>query len=176
MDVIEAIHGRRSVRAYDPRPVPRDLIESVILDAAQAPPPFRDIVPWAFTVIEGVERIKAYGERAMQYAREHRPTGQGSNWVERPGFKIFWDAPVVVIISGPVGDCCRAGQNFMLSAHARGLGSCWVGSPMPWLSTPEVRSEMKVRPDLAPVAVLCLGYPAAVPDPIVRERPPIVWA
>jgi nitroreductase len=37
MDVIEAIHGRRSVRSYDPKPVERDLIENLILDAAQAP-------------------------------------------------------------------------------------------------------------------------------------------
>ena len=79
MDVIDAIHGRRSVRSYQPEPVPRELIESVILDAAQAPPPFRGMVPWTFTVIEGVERIAAYGERAMQYAREHRPIGPGSS-------------------------------------------------------------------------------------------------
>ena len=175
MDVIEAIHGRRSVRSYQPKPVPRELIESVILDAAQAPPPHRGMVPWAFNVIEGVERIAAYGERAMKHAREHRPDGPGWDWIERPGFKIFWDAPVVVIISGPVGDCSRAGQNFMLSAHARGLGSCWVGSPMLWLGTPGARSELKIPVDLAPVAVLCLGYPAEVPDATARGRPPTVW-
>jgi hypothetical protein len=33
MDVIEAIHGHRSVRSYDPKPVERDLIENLILDA-----------------------------------------------------------------------------------------------------------------------------------------------
>jgi nitroreductase len=175
MDVIDAIHGRRSVRSYEPEPVPRELIESVILDAAQAPPPHRGMVPWAFTVLEGVERIATYGERAMKHAREHRPDGPGWDWIERPGFKIFWDAPVVVIISGPVGDCSRAGQNFMLSAHARGLGSCWVGSPMLWLGTPEVRAELKIPADLAPVAVLCLGYPAEVPEAIARGRPPTVW-
>lgn len=175
MDVLEAIHGRRSVRSYEARPVPRELIDSIIVDAAQAPPPHRGMVPWTFTVIEGAERIAAYGERAMTYAREHRPAGPGWDWIERPGFKIFWQAPVVVIISGPVGDCNRAGQNFMLSAHARGLGSCWVGSPMLWLSTPEVRAELKIPSDLAPVAVLCLGYPADVPEAIVRKRPPIVW-
>jgi len=175
MDVIDAIHGRRSVRSYQPKPVPRELIESVILDAAQAPPPFRGMVSWTFTVIEDVELIAAYGERAMKHAREHRPDGPGWDWIERPGFKIFWDAPVVVIISGPVGDCSRAGQNFMLSAYARGLGSCWVGSPMLWLGTPEARSELKIPGDLAPVAVLCLGYPAEVPEAIVRGAPPTVW-
>jgi nitroreductase len=119
MDVIEAIHGRRSVRSYDRRPIERDLIESVILDAAQAPPPFRDQVPWTFNVVEGVDRIAAYGARAMDYARNHHPDEPGWDWVERPGFKIFWDAPVLIIISGPVGDCCRAGQNLMLSARTR---------------------------------------------------------
>jgi nitroreductase len=175
MDVIAAIHGRRSVRSYDPRPVEHSLIEAVIEDAAQAPPPFRGMVPWAFNVIEGVERIAACGARAMDHARSHRPDGPGWDWVERPGFKIFWDAPVVIIISGPVGDCNRAGQNLMLSAHARGLGTCWVGSPMLWLSTPEVRAELGIPATLTPVAVLCLGYSAAVPEAVNREKPPIVW-
>lgn len=176
MDVIAAIHGRRSVRSYRPTLVPRELIEAVILDAAQAPPPFRGQVPWSFNVIEGVERIAAYGERAMDYARAHRPEGPGTGWIERPGFKIFWDAPVVIVISGPVGDCSRAGQNLMLSAHARGLGTCWVGSPMPWITTPEVRSELNIPSSLTPVAVLCVGYAAAEPEPVVHEKPPIIWS
>jgi nitroreductase len=175
MDVIKAIHGRRSVRFYDPRPVDRDLIESVILDAAQAPPPFRGQTPWAFNVVQGVERIAAYGARAMDYTRNHRLGQPGWDWLERPGFKIFWDAPVLIIISGPVGDCSRAGQNLMLSAHAHGLGTCWVGSPMLWLNAPEIRAELGIPAALTPSAALCLGYPAAVPDAEVRERPPIIW-
>ena len=175
MDVIAAIHGRRSVRSYERRPVERELIESVIVDAAQAPPPFRGQNPLAFNVLQGVERIAAYGTRAMDYARDHRPDGPGWDWIERPGFKIFWDAPVVIIISGPVGDCNRAGQNLMLSAHARGLATCWVGSPMLWLSAPEIRAELRIPSELTPVAVLCLGYAASVPDPVSRARPRIVW-
>ena len=175
MDVIKAIHGRRSVRSYDPRPVDRDLIEGVILDAAQAPPPFRGQTPWAFNIVQGVERIAAYGARAMDYTRNHRPDGPGWDWLERPGFKIFWDAPVLIIISGPVGDCSRAGQNLMLSAHARGLGTCWVGSPMLWLNAPEIRAELGIPSGLTPSAALCLGYPAAIPDAVVHERPPIIW-
>jgi nitroreductase len=176
MDVIAAIHGRRSVRSYRATQVPRELIEAIVLDAAQAPPPFRGMVPWAFNVIEGVERIAAYGTRALDYARAHRPEGPGWDWVTREGFKVFWDAPVVIVISGPVGDCCRAGQNLMLSAHARGLGTCWVGSPMLWISTPEVRAELKIPPNLAPVAVFCLGYAAAAPEPVVHDKPPVIWS
>jgi nitroreductase len=176
MDVIEAIHGRRSVRSYEPKPVERDLIESLIADAAQAPPPHRDQRPWTFNVIQGVQRIAMYGVRAIDYARNHHPDEPGWDWVERPGFKIFWDAPVLIIISGPVGDCCRAGQNLMLSAHARGLGTCWVGSPMLWLNTSEVKAELGIPSALTPVAALCLGYPAALPEAAIRERPSIIWA
>jgi nitroreductase len=66
MDVIAAIHGRRSVRSYQPTSVPRELIEAIVADAAQAPPPHRGMVPWAFNVIEGVARIAAYGARARR--------------------------------------------------------------------------------------------------------------
>jgi nitroreductase len=175
MDVIAAIHGRRSVRSYQPRPVARDLIESVILDAAQAPPPTRDRVPWTFNVIEGVERIATHGTRARQYTIDHHPDEPGWSWLERPDFKVFWDAPVVVVISGPVEDCCRAGQNLMLSAHARGLATCWVGAPMLWLRTAEAKAELGIPAHLTPVAALCLGYAQVVPAAPPRGRPTIIW-
>src|SRR5215831_17903031 len=109
MDIIEAIHSRRSVRAYSAQPVEREVIEDLIWDAAQAPPPFPGQIPWTFNVIRGRARIAVYGERAIQYARDHRPAVADGSWRDREDFKVFWDAPVVVIISGPVGDCCRAG-------------------------------------------------------------------
>ena len=133
MDVIEAIHGRRSIRAYRPEAVERSLVGEVIWAAAQAPtPPLSGEMPWAFCVIEGVERLAAYGVRARQYAIDHQPKEHRWTWPDRTDFKVFWDAPALVLICGRSGndeaafDCCRAGQNLMLAAHARGLGSCWV--------------------------------------------------
>lgn len=175
MDVIEAISSRRSIRSFRPLPVERALIEAVISDAAQAPPPTSDQVPWTFNVIEGVERIAAFGAEAMAYAAAHHPDEPGWGWLERPGFSIFWDAPVLIIISGPVGDCNRAGQNLMLSAHARGLGTCWVGSPMLWLSTDAAKRELGIPVSLSPVAAICLGYAASAPPPVERGRPVVIW-
>jgi nitroreductase len=176
MDVIEAIGSRRSIRDYRPDPVPRALICDVISDAAQAPPPFAGQVPWTFTVLEGVERIAGLGARAKAHAREHRLEGGGWAWTEREDFKVFWNAPVVVIISGPVEDCCRAGQLLLLSAHARGLGACWVGAPMLWLSTAEVKTEVGVPADLTPVSAICLGYAAVVPERRERIEPTVIWS
>src|SRR6202162_5993063 len=159
MDVIEAIHTRRSIRSYSPRPVERELIEGVIWATAQAPPPFSGQLPWTFNVIQGSERISAYGDQAKRYARDNHPDEPGWEWSERPEFEVFWGAPTLIIISGRVEECCRAGQNLMLSAHARGLGTCWVGSPLLWLRTERVMAELEIPPDLTPASVLCLGYP-----------------
>lgn len=176
MDVIEAIHTRRSIRAYLARPVDPALIEHIINDAAQAPPPTAAQPPLTFNVFLGTDRIATYGETAMSYARENHPPGPGWSWIDRPDFKVFWNAPAVIIISGPQDDCTRAGQNLMLSAHARGLGTCWVGAPMLWLRSPAVRSQLAIPPGLTPMAALCLGYPQTTPEAPTRGQPQIIWS
>ena len=181
MDTVTAIHTRRSIRQYEERAVERAIIADILWDAAQAPTtPVSG--PFLFHVIEGAARIADLGARAKQYAREHRPDAVGYAWTERPDFKVFLDAPVVIVISGHAGnsqsvqDCNRAGQNLMLSAHARGLGSCWVGSPMLWLRRPETRKELGIVAAFEPFAAFTLGYAALVPPSRSRERPEIVWA
>jgi nitroreductase len=179
METVEAIHGRRSIRDYLPRAVDQELIAAIIHDAAQAPwaPPSAP-EPWAFTVIRGMERIQAYGVRALQYARDNRPEGEGWNWTEKPDFSVFYNAPAVIIISGKASnrhaleECTRAGQNLGLSAFARGLGTCWVGAPMLWLHDPSVCAELAVPDGFTPHAVFTLGYPAAMPKSpgLVRAR------
>jgi len=141
METVESIHGRRSIRNYQPRSVPRDLIKQVLDDASQAPtPPVSGDRPFAFVVIEGAALIAEYGAAALRYAREHRKPSAAYNWVDQADFSVFFDAPVVVVICGfedrhgqALQDCNRAGQNMMLSAYTRGLGTSWVGSPMLWL-------------------------------------------
>jgi nitroreductase len=183
MDTIAAIYGRRSIRNYEPRPVPRPIVEAILRDTAQAPTsPVSGTAPFVFLVIEGLERIADYGAAALAFARTHRKPGPAYDWVERPGFVVFFDAPMVVVICGfndeygqTLQDCTRAGQNLMLSAHARGLGTCWVGSPMLWLRDPSTCASLGVPFDYTPHAAFTLGYPAAVPAPNPREMPKVVW-
>ena len=183
MDVIEAMHARRSIRAYRPERVDRALIEDLIWAAAQAPtPPASGETPWSFCVIEGVDRLAVYGARAKQYARDHQPEGRPRTWTESPDFKVFWDAPALVLICGRGGireapfDCCRAGQNLMLAAHARGLGSCWVGAPLSWLNSPDVAEELGLPAGFDPMVAIILGYPAQTPVGNPRPRPFINWS
>ena len=92
MDLIEAIHTRRSIRSYLRLACRTRLIEEVIWDAAQAPPPFSGQLPWTFNVVQGVERISAYGDEALQYARDNHPDEPGWEWTDRPDFEVFWGA------------------------------------------------------------------------------------
>ena len=182
MDAIEAIHGRRSVRSYQDRPLDRDLIEALIWDAAQAPPPaIRDLKRWAFVVIEGAERLARMGDQAKAFARAALPPGPVPAWLDNPDFKMFWDAPALILICARADtpdadwDCCRAGQNLMLSAYARGLGSCWVGSPMTWLASADGAEATGIPEGFKAVAPILVGYPAATPTPRENPRPEIVW-
>ena len=175
MEVIEAIHSRRSVRAYTTQPVDRDLIGELIWDAAQAPPPFAGQVPWTFNVVQGADRLSRYGAIAKAYAKDNKPEGADWPWTEREDFLVFWNAPALVIISGPVEDCCRAGLLLALSAHARGLGACWVGAPMMWLRTAEAKAELAIPADLTPISAICVGYAASSPRTVERARPTMIW-
>ena len=60
----------------------------------------------------------------------------------------------------------------MLVAHARGLGSCWVGAPNPWLWSPGVARELGVPVGYVPDVAIVLGYsdeaPAGNPRPLIH--------
>ena len=51
MDVLEAIHTRRSIRTYLDQPVPEELIQKLLAAAMQAPSA-RNQQPWQFVVID----------------------------------------------------------------------------------------------------------------------------
>jgi nitroreductase len=182
LDVFEAIHARRSIRRYRPDPLPRALLQELLFAAVQAPtPPASGAAPWSLCVIEGVERLAGYGDRAKQYASLHQPAPHAWSWSERPDFKVFWDAPALVVFCARRGnpetpfDCCRAAQNLLLAAHARGLGSCWVGAPLPWLASAGVAAELGLPADGDPVVAVILGHPAEHPVGSPRPEPEIRW-
>lgn len=177
------MHARRSIRSYKSDPVPRELIEEIVWAAVQAPtPPISGSEPWTVCVIEGQERLEKFGERAKQYAFEHQPADRPWAWTTRPGFKVFWGAPALVLLSAREGnpetkfDCCRAGQNLLIAAHARGLGTCWVGAPIPWLLNNETRQELGLSSGFLPEVAIAMGYAAEAPEGSPRARPSIRWS
>lgn len=183
MNIIDAMHGRRSVRSFKPAPLPRPMVEDLLWHAAQIPlPPISNDSSWVFVLVEGQARLEAFGARAKDFAAAHQPPGQSWSWPARGDFDVFWGAPLLVLICARHGhpeapfDACRAGQNLALVAHARGLGSCWVGSPMPWLHSDEGQQATSVPDGFDAAVALVLGWPALTSPGQSRPKPPLVWA
>jgi nitroreductase len=80
MKLTEAIEGRKSIRAFKPDPVPKEMIENIIQLAMKAPSAI-NLQPWEFTVVSGKEKerlcrrlMKAYGEKRVSCSpRASRP-------------------------------------------------------------------------------------------------------
>ena len=89
ISVIEAIAGRRSVRAFLPDPVPDEVIHQ-ILEAASRAPSGTNIQPWQVHVVTGSARDRiaragheaaAAGEMELEYA--YLPAEMREPWLSR---------------------------------------------------------------------------------------------
>ena len=186
MTLIDALHGRRSIRHYLATPLPRAQVADLLWHAVQVPrPPISGDDAWAFVVVDGAQRLAGLGERAKAYAAQHQARLQSPQhpwaWPSRADFEVFWGAPVLVLMcarqrhpEAPF-DCCRAGQNLALAAHAAGLGSCWVGSPLPWLASDEGRLAVGLPAGFEVAVAMVLGHPADALPGQSAPRPAITW-
>jgi nitroreductase len=184
MELREAIRGRRSVREYADTPVDRELVQFVIEAATQAPSA-RNRQAWSFVVTTDRARLARWSERAKSLMLESmagNPALEGyREHLASPSFNIFYNAPVLIVISTHVADpmathdCCLAAQNLMLAAYSRGLGSCWIGFSESWLALPEAKRELGLPDEQVAVAPIILGYPRQAPRTVPREPARIRW-
>jgi len=63
------LRTRRSVREFDPRPIPRDLLERLV-DAAITAPSNTNRQPWRFAIVTGAERRAAIAAAVKERADE----------------------------------------------------------------------------------------------------------
>src|SRR4051812_31437747 len=187
-DLLELIKGRRSIRRYEPRPVPRALVRE-LLDAASFAPSPHNRQPWRFAVLTELAAkarlADAMGARLRaDRSRDGDPAEAIEADVARSRARIC-GAPVAILAAltmadmDPYEDPARTAaehlmavqataaaiQNLLLAAHARGLGASWMCAP---LFCPEVvGAALRLPEDWQPQALITLGYPAG-PG---RERP-----
>lgn len=68
MDLVEAINTRKSIRAFKPDPVPRDLLVQILEQALRAPS-WANTQPWEFVIVTGKQQKeiqKGFLERGEQ--------------------------------------------------------------------------------------------------------------
>jgi len=185
MELLEAIGTRRSVRMYRPDPISRDLLEE-LLQAACWAPSADNAQPWYLVALTDPEELAALRADMEQVAGEVRPH------LERmfPGYpqvvrdttrflRCLGNAPALVLIflqhpdypvnrDGMVESCAAAVQNLLLTAHARGLGACWVNAAAGTACGREL--QRRYAPGRGEfLSMVTLGWPEKTPSPPARK-------
>ena len=153
MQPIELLKTRRSIRAYTPQAVPREVIEDII-DCGRLAPTARNEQPWEFVVVTD-KAVRSRIAQAADYGR------------------FIAEAPVCVAVLSRqtkyyLEDGSAATLNILLAAHAHGLGACWVaGDKKPYAA--RVVQMVGAPEDYRLISLVSIGYPAEKPE--TRKRP-----
>lgn len=184
MDFSELLVKRRSVRHFQDKVVPLELISKILAESTLAPSAGNE-QPWKFIVVsnrELIDRISAICKRTLLHRIASNPNDYARRYekmLQKEHFHIFYHAPVVIYIVGDASlknlhvDCALAAGYLMMSAAAKGLGSCWVNFGTAILD-PALRDELGIPEDHKIVAPIVLGYPERIPDIPKRREPQIL--
>ncbi|MDR0470312.1 MAG: nitroreductase family protein [Nitrososphaerota archaeon] len=188
-DLYDAIRQRRSIRSYQSKPVPKEVIQTV-LEAVSWAPSAHNSQPWRFIVLEDAKVKRNLAEQmadawAIDATRDNQvvEAKMRNERVER-----FAGAPVLILASltreglREFSDEVRqdierdlavaslgAGiQNLLLAAHANGLGACWYCAPA--FCKQLVQKTLKIPQHVEPHAFIILGYPEEYPPAPPRKK------
>ena len=162
-EIIEAMKGRRSVRAYTDE-VPSDELIGEVVEAGL----------WAAS---GIGRQSPVIVAVTSRELRDRLSAMNAEIMGRPGTDPFYGAPVVLVVLARrdvpthVYDGSLVMGNLMLAAHALGLGSCWIHRAKEEFDTDEgkaILAELGLEGDYEGIGHCILGYAAEVPEPKPR--------
>jgi len=185
--VIEAIKKRRSVRYYESKPIPKDIINMVI-EAGNEAPSAMNSQPWRFVVVEDKKvKEKLLGaalpnaKRILEMVKDVDPERYEMIKKRYGELKdpIYYSAPAIVFVigSGRYADhsCPLACENMMLAAYSLGLGSCWVGFGAMVTEDAEVRNILELQENERIFGPILLGYPEDYPEQPPKREPQVKW-
>ena len=164
---MEIIKARKSIRAYQDKPLPKKVIKD-ILEAAKFAPTARNMQELEYKVITSKTLISKLTEGlAAVFQKEGLPL-KGP-----PGAKpdFFYGAPILIIITAPKdnmwasADAGLAAQNILLYATSIDLGSCFIGRAKHIERDKNLLKMLHIADDMNIVAGVICGYPAENPEP-----------
>jgi len=158
MDVMEAIEKRRSVRAYQQKPVEEEKLKK-ILEAARLAPSAKNSQAYKFVVVKD-EKLR---KKLMEAAANQRFVGEAPIVIVavalNPEYVMTCGVPAYAV------DVGIALEHMALVAAEEGLGTCWVGK----FYQDQVKSILNIPEKYKAVALLPLGYPADTPGRKYRK-------
>src|SRR4030043_406249 len=185
--IIEAIKKRRSVRSYESKPIPKDII-NMIIEAGNEAPSAMNSQPWRFVVVEDKKvKEKLLGaalpnaKKILEMVKDIDPERYEMIKKRYGELKdpIYYSAPAIVFVigSGRYADhsCPLACENMMLAAYSLGLGSCWVGLGSMVADNPKARRLLDLKDDEKIFGPIIMGYPKSYPEPPRKKTPEVKW-
>ena len=156
MEWNEIVTGRRTIRRFQQRPIPRELLRR-ILDGVRRASCAANLQRLRFVVAQRSETVKAIFDTTA-WAALVRPRRNPTWGVDAPLCFIAVTAPEE-IRQAVLADAGAAIQTMEYAAWNEGVGCCWFGSFDP----EKVRAALELPAGTAVVYVVALGYPAETP-------------
>jgi coenzyme F420-0:L-glutamate ligase/coenzyme F420-1:gamma-L-glutamate ligase len=189
MDLHDFLRSRRSIRRFNPGPVPEAVIKKIITTATFAASA-HNRQPWRFVVMTDASTKSHLAEAmSLEYRRDlehdNLPAVEIQARIEKSRLRII-SSPVVILLCMDMSEMdvypdarraeaekimaiqstANAGMQMLLAVHAEGLGGVWTCAP---LFTPEViRTTLNLPKTWEPQGMFFIGDPAETPKP--RER------
>ena len=180
----ELLKKRRSVRRYQDRSVPIDVIKDLINKSTLAPNAGNE-QPWKFIIVNNKEMLKRISDESKKNILT-RITNNPNDYAKKylkmlknESFNVFYNASSLVLVLGRSDlknlyiDCSLAAGYLMMAAASRGLGTCWVNLGTE-IYDPELKELLGISENSTIVAPIILGYPAKIPTAPVRREPIIL--
>ena len=155
LSLIDVILSRRSIRKYEDKEIPQEIL-SQVLEAGRQAPSAVNRQPIRFVVVTDSQ---AKNELSKSLFAKH---------IKNAPMVIVGCADEKSLLTGKwaVVDTTIALQNIVIAAWTFGIGSCWIGS----FSEEKVKELLKIPDKWKVVALLTLGYPAEQPK--AKNRKP----
>ncbi|MFN8125764.1 MAG: coenzyme F420-0:L-glutamate ligase [Candidatus Nanopelagicales bacterium] len=180
--MVAAVANRRTVRQFQDRPVPAELLSAAVADAVNAPAPHHT-TPWRFVQVRGTRRTRLLDAMADRWRRDlteldgYSPESVAKRLrrgdVLRNAPELLLPFVAMAAGSHSYPDLTRreherdlfllsggaAIQNLMIALAARGAASAWVSGTV--FCPDVVRSQLDLPSDWQPLGAVAVGYPAA---------------
>ena len=161
----ELMMSRRSIRAYKDSVISRETLNDILKCGINAPNG-KNLQSYEIRVIDSPTLIDSMTQAVVK----DKP-----DIAQREGFKnIFVNAPCVVCIAYDTQydmaqiDCGLLGENIILAAWAKGIGSCCLGSSARWLlDSPSAKpylDRLAFSKGYQLLYCIALGYPDETPE------------
>jgi nitroreductase len=155
VSLVDVVLSRRSIRRYEQKEIPKDVLDK-ILDAGRQAPSAANKQPWHFIVVTDPEIKKELSKGMFN--------------------RFIKDTPVTIVgcahkdlIAGKwsIVSTTIALQNMVIAAWAMSVGSCWIGD----FNEGKVKKLLSIPENWNIIALVSFGYPAEKPQP--RKRKPL---